>query len=76
MLLYKEQSAVVSLGSTPIWTNPNWTTPNWTYPIWTWSTPKDIGGSQRVLLKKMKKSQTPYSQIEIVQLGVDQVQMG
>ena len=44
LLLYKEQSAVVSLGSTPIWTNPNWTTPNWTtpnwtYPIWTWSTP-------------------------------------
>ena len=25
LLLYKEQSAVVSLGSTPIWTNPNWT---------------------------------------------------
>ena len=39
LLLYKEQSAVVSLGFTPIWTNPNWTTPNWTYPIWTWSTP-------------------------------------
>ena len=29
LLLYKEQSAVVSLGSTPIWTNPNWTTPCW-----------------------------------------------
>ena len=30
LLLYKEQSAVVSLGSTPIWTNPNWTTEHWT----------------------------------------------
>ena len=58
LLLYKEQSAVVSLGSTPIWTNPNWTTPNWTYPIWTWSTPKVMGGSQRVLLKKMAHHQS------------------